>query len=216
MAHDVIDLMDHFGWTKNIHLDGVSMGGMIALELVSRWPERFGSLVLTSTTAGRQIPTWRALTTLPRLIFIKDPAERISQSLALVYPPQWLAAKPTQIEYEQYQTNQDLSLALQLARMDRSRPQTLWGNMAQMAACMTHHVSEARLQKIRETGIPILVMTGTWDHLVNPRNSYYLADKLGAELKVFEGAGHGLPGERQAEYNQQIDEHFTRAIKLRR
>lgn len=57
MAHDVIDLMDHFGWTKNIHLDGVSMGGMIALELVSRWPERFGSLVLTSTTAGRQIPT---------------------------------------------------------------------------------------------------------------------------------------------------------------
>lgn len=56
MAHDVIDLLDHFGWKKKVHLDGVSMGGMIALELASTWPERFASLVLTSSTSGRQIP----------------------------------------------------------------------------------------------------------------------------------------------------------------
>lgn len=56
MAHDVIDLLDHFGWQKHVHLNGISMGGMIALELVSRWPERFSSVVLTSTTPGGQIP----------------------------------------------------------------------------------------------------------------------------------------------------------------
>lgn len=59
MAHDVIDLLDHCGWKDNVHLDGVSMGGMIALELASTWPERFSSLVLTSTTSGRQVPPVR-------------------------------------------------------------------------------------------------------------------------------------------------------------
>jgi pimeloyl-ACP methyl ester carboxylesterase len=56
MAQDVIDMLDHFGWKDSVHVNGVSMGGMISLELVSTWPERFSSLVLTSTTSGRQIP----------------------------------------------------------------------------------------------------------------------------------------------------------------
>lgn len=59
MAQDVIDLLDHFSWKDNVHLNGVSMGGMIALELVSTWPERFSSVVLTSTSSGRQIPPVR-------------------------------------------------------------------------------------------------------------------------------------------------------------
>jgi pimeloyl-ACP methyl ester carboxylesterase len=50
MAQDVIDMLDHFGWKDSVHVNGVSMGGMISLELVSTWPERFSSLVLTSTT----------------------------------------------------------------------------------------------------------------------------------------------------------------------
>lgn len=56
MARDVIDLLDHFGWKDKVHIDGVSMGGMIALELATTWPERVASLVLTSTTSGGQIP----------------------------------------------------------------------------------------------------------------------------------------------------------------
>lgn len=56
LAYDVKDLLDHVGWEKDIHVDGVSMGGMIAMELVITWPDRFSSLVLTSTTSGRQVP----------------------------------------------------------------------------------------------------------------------------------------------------------------
>lgn len=56
LAQDVIDLLDHLGWKDKVHVDGVSMGGMIALELASTWPERVASLVLTSTTSGRQVP----------------------------------------------------------------------------------------------------------------------------------------------------------------
>lgn len=36
MARDVIELLDHVGWTedRSVHVVGISMGGMISQELV--------------------------------------------------------------------------------------------------------------------------------------------------------------------------------------
>ena len=56
MAHDVIDLCEHIGWTNNVHLIGVSMGGMISQELMLAKPQYFRSLCLTSTTPGMTLP----------------------------------------------------------------------------------------------------------------------------------------------------------------
>ncbi|KAL7311799.1 hypothetical protein PS15m_009518 [Mucor circinelloides] len=216
MAQDVIDLLDHLGWNEGVHLDGVSMGGMISLELVSTWPERFASLVLTSTTSGRQVPPLKAITTLGRLVFVRDPKLKVGSAIELVYPPQWLSAKPTVEDPEmmKFDTNRDMIISMALARIDRSRPQTLGGNLGQMAACLRHYVSDERLLKIRQSGIPVIVVTGTWDNLVNPQNSFHLSKVLDCPLEQFEGSGHGLPGEQPARYNKLIDQHFSRAAGL--
>ena len=40
LARDVVEVLDHVGWTaaRGVHVVGVSMGGMIAQEMVGRDP----------------------------------------------------------------------------------------------------------------------------------------------------------------------------------
>lgn len=53
MARDIVRALDELEWTqdKSVHLVGLSMGGMISLQLCLLIPERFASLCLSSTCA---------------------------------------------------------------------------------------------------------------------------------------------------------------------
>lgn len=150
------------------------------------------------------------------MLLIEDPKLKIGHAISLIYPPEWLKQKPEDLEYEHCETNQDMTVSIFLARNDRIRPQTLTGNIGQTAACLRHYVSDQRLLKIKEASIPVLVLTGTWDNLVNPKNSYHLAKVLDCHLEVFEGSGHALASEQYTRYNNIIDEHFTIASKSRK
>ena len=46
MARDIIEVVDHIGWTgkRELHVIGISMGGMIAQEIVS--------LIISSSSSG--------------------------------------------------------------------------------------------------------------------------------------------------------------------
>lgn len=53
MARDLLEVVDHLGWTspRQLHVCGISMGGMIAQEFAYLVPERISSLNLISTAA---------------------------------------------------------------------------------------------------------------------------------------------------------------------
>lgn len=53
MARDALALLDRLGWKENVHVVGLSMGGMISQEIVRQGrPGQFASLTLLSTIAG--------------------------------------------------------------------------------------------------------------------------------------------------------------------
>lgn len=86
MAQDTLELLDALGWKSDVHVAGVSMGGMISLELVLADPKRFSSLVLTSTNAGRSPPQLVTVSFLSRVILIKDPVARMKLICETLFP----------------------------------------------------------------------------------------------------------------------------------
>ena len=61
MAHDVIGLLDHLGWTS-AHLVGASLGGMVVQHLALEHASRVRSVTTIMTTPGgrRYMPKPRA------------------------------------------------------------------------------------------------------------------------------------------------------------
>ncbi|KAF9169470.1 hypothetical protein BGX20_010272 [Mortierella sp. AD010] len=209
MAQDTIELLDALGWTSGVHVAGVSMGGMISLELILADPARFSSLVLTSTNAGRSPPQLVTISFLTRVILIKDPDARIKLIMETLYPSRWLDSIPT-TKGSLYKTNREAIVVSFKKRLEITPLQPLHGNIAQSWAALFHHVSSKRLAQIRSSGIPVLVVTGTFDNFVRPSGSFHLAKELGCPLVIFEGSGHALPGEQTETYCRFIEELATK------
>ncbi|KAI8384649.1 Alpha/Beta hydrolase protein [Radiomyces spectabilis] len=211
MALDALELLDYLGWEKRVHLVGISMGGMISLEMVDAAPDRFASLTLTSTAAKRNIPTWKAVSTLSKIAFMyRYPKDQLNAGIELIYPKEWLDQKPT--TKTQYDTNREMAIDNFIKYIRQSRLQPLRGNVGQTVACLRHYFSDERLLAIKKSGLPVLIVTGTWDNLVRPEYSYHMKKVLDARLELFQGSGHGIPEEQPHRYNQLLDEHFTSSV----
>ncbi|KAG8841213.1 hypothetical protein FRC20_005151 [Serendipita sp. 405] len=212
MADDVIALLDYIGWNKGreLHIVGVSLGGMISQELSLKIPERILSLSLVVTKAGTagllsNLTPWKGISTLASITFAKDDDKRADLVLPMLYPDEWLDLK-SERETANAQTNREFYKADLLRRIEVQRKQTLGGSFSQMAAVMTHKVSPERLNKIG-TSIPkILILTGDIDHLIRPVNSEWLHEHIPqAEYQVWKGAGHGLIGQFSKRFNELLD-----------
>ncbi|KAF8314258.1 alpha/beta-hydrolase [Clavulina sp. PMI_390] len=102
MASDAITLADYLGWTseRQLHIVGISLGGMIALELATMIPQRIASLSLIVTTPGNvprpfaNLPPFKGAHTLLRLLTIKEPVDKVPYVLGMIYPEPWLEETP--------------------------------------------------------------------------------------------------------------------------
>jgi 3-oxoadipate enol-lactonase len=192
MADDTAALIDALGF-KSAHVFGVSLGGMVAQELVLRHPEKVRRLVLACTHAGPRTasrsPEWAVQIfnesrDMPR-------ATALRHSIPLLFSKKTAEERPELIEE---------TLAVMA---NNNQPKKSY--LLQLGAVMLHDTAD-RLGRITH---PTLVLTGTEDTLVDPGNSRLIARLIpGARLLEFEEAGHVFFTEKADEVNSVLIDFF--------
>ncbi|HZO49211.1 MAG TPA: alpha/beta fold hydrolase [Gaiellaceae bacterium] len=174
MAEDVLGVLDAAA-VERAHVLGASLGGMIVQELALAAPERVGRLVLACTTPGGPSalptpePTRRLLAQAPAL----EPADALRRFVENALAPATVAARP------------ELVARIVEHRLRTAQSPEAWA--AQAAAAQSFDAS-ARLGGVRA---PTLVLHGTEDVVVDPRNADLLLELLpSARLERFPGCGH--------------------------
>ncbi|HSK96960.1 MAG TPA: alpha/beta hydrolase [Euzebyales bacterium] len=180
MADDIIAVLDDARLSR-VHVVGVSLGGMIAQELAIEHPRRVRRLVLASTTPGRPegypFPLGNAIE-LWRQILRPGQASRRS-AIRYALSPQTRRGQPDLVE--------------RLTRDEVIPSPDPRSRMLQVAAGSSYS-NRGRHRQIAAT---TLVMHGTDDHVVDPRNAEVLARNIPrARLVWVPDAGHLIFWER--------------------
>ena len=175
MADDALAVLDHAG-IGAAHVLGASLGGMIAQDLAMRYPGRVGRLVLACTTPGwpfaypMPLPSVRLIAGSGGLA----PREALRRHVENALSAATVADRP--------------ELAQQI--IDSQPP--VWerhpGAWQAQAAAGGRYTSSVRQRCIRAR---TLVLHGTADRVVDPRNARLLAARIPhADLVTFPGLGH--------------------------
>jgi len=183
MADDAAEILDSLG-IQSSYVLGISMGGFIAQELALNHPESVERLLLVSTGPGIGGGVAADENFLMQM-FVEVSGDRIEAQRKVVQ----LLVGPESRE----SAGELLEVAAVLAATDSQSPAAF---LRQLQAVVTFS-SWDRLDEIQ---VPVLILHGDSDPLVPVGNGINLAERIeGAELRVFEGAGHLLPMERPAE-----------------
>jgi pimeloyl-ACP methyl ester carboxylesterase len=187
MADDAARVLDAAG-VERADVFGISMGGMIAQELVLRHPQRVRRRVLGATFSSHRRsrkPKLSVAADLARAVLM---GRRLRPMARLLISDQFFDRAPN-------------DFASWLSRTSPARVRTV---RKQMVAVVLHE-TDRRLASIR---VPTLVVSGDRDRLVPVENSRRLAKLIpGARLVEFPGAGHAFPYEREEETVQLIVDH---------
>ncbi|KAJ2715247.1 hypothetical protein H4R19_001305 [Coemansia spiralis] len=211
LATDLKKLMQALGWAR-ASIVGASMGGMVALEFASQYPQMVETLTLAVTTAGMTIPPWRGILGSVSANFMRDPVARFERICSSLYTQEYL--KSPAPEGSGCTTMLDYCTQNAMRQSRYTQPMSFAGFLGQVGVVFRHYVSPARLANIGRMlpGKRILIVTGDEDHMVRTTNSDYLADKIGREhvvFKVFAGAGHGMTSQAATQLMEDIDELIT-------
>ncbi|SDH40405.1 Pimeloyl-ACP methyl ester carboxylesterase [Sinosporangium album] len=179
MAADVIGLLDALD-LANVHLVGVSMGGMIAQTIAVAAPERVRSLTSIMSTPAPHIgaPTPEALGALlsPPVGNREAAIERALQAWSLMgskgYP-------------------MDVERIARVTGLAYDRAYDPAGTARQLMAVLA---SGDRSEGLRGLDVPALVIHGEDDLLIQLPGGVATAEAIpGAKLLTFPGMGHDLP-----------------------
>ena len=234
LAHDATELLAHFGWDpRQTHLAGVSMGGMICLELLTLQDFLSASLIVTTPTGPAHSPLSGGAPPLPFFVtmfrklfdFTISAAEKQLLDLTLNFDREWLAAPSGHVHPKTglMMSNQKritrLSAKIWFSKQaDGYSPTSGFnGTLGQLLAGATHHVSAERLERIRNSCASILVVGATRDKLVqSSAGSEALAEALAPQRYLVCDAGHAVNVQCAEEVNQAMLALFANAESNRR
>ena len=200
LAEDAKGLLDHLGMDR-AHVVGASMGGMIAQVLAGNHPERVASLALIMSSSGKPLsalPRWRVI----RLAFgapARDAPweQRLAaevRNISIINGPNFLPPVD------------ELRRRVEQLRARSDYPQ---GMLRQFDAILG---TGSLLRYTRRVTAPTLVVHGTDDPLVRPRNGRNLAKAIpGARFVVVDGMGHDLPAPVWRPITEALAENFALA-----
>ncbi|CAG8977801.1 hypothetical protein HYALB_00010886, partial [Hymenoscyphus albidus] len=236
MAQDLVDLLNHLGWTspRSLDVSGVSMGGMIAQELALLIPERINSLNLISTAAAiENTTTWlenvwaRANMFIPKSLdeTLKDAALRLFRDEWLDAPDDTVvptsttpgAVLPLSGSYAIFATNYERFCAQELEKRARKGEFTKLGFVLQAIAAGWHHKSAAQLKELgdRVGRERICVMHGTRDNMIDVTLGRKLIGMLNpGRVEIVEGRGHVFMLEEWRWHNNVVREGVERGVRL--
>lgn len=246
MAKDVVELVDHLGWTgkRDLHVIGISMGGMIAQELAVLIPDRICTLSLVSTAAGifRTTGFVENLWNRANLFIPKSIDTQIENVKKNLYTQSWLDSPDTLEPVKQaFPTNGDRFAANELWKRQQTEQFQRAGFILQAIAAGWHHKSAEQLQQLATSvgKSRIMVVHGTQDRMITFPHGVVLwrglekgEGKTGAEnwlgleaeedvwqqgeveKHFIKGQGHALPVEMRAEFADWLEALVERGIKL--
>ena len=200
MADDAAGLLDALGIAR-AHVVGVSMGGMIAQELVLRHPERVRGLVLGCTYPEPDADVERQ-----RQFSITKFGGSVSATGEMridlnALDPMMFFQHLLPSVFNQEFIERDIGKLLPLFTGALEYGFSLEAILGQVEAVMGHRTTD-RLHTIKA---PTLVITGDADRLVPPANSDILAKHIpNAKLVKVAGGSHG--------FNFETPEIFNRAV----
>jgi 3-oxoadipate enol-lactonase len=199
MADDAAGVLDHLK-IERAHVYGVSMGGMIAQELVLRHPQKVRSLVLGCTMCGGEHSRMPDPEVIEELITVVsgmgkiEVGEWVDRQLPLLFTKEWIAANPAVRDM----------MMMMAPMLPPTPPETAQQAMAGMFDWSTY-------DRLPQITAPTLIVHGDRDVLVPVENAYVLAERIpGATLHIVPGAGHGYPAQDPGQVHQVVTD-FLRA-----
>jgi pimeloyl-ACP methyl ester carboxylesterase len=168
---------------------GHSFGGYVVLAMLAQQPERLRGVVLVNATDNADSPeTASARLAMADAARVGDYEELAMGRVDLVYHPDHLADAST-LE------------ALLAARLVGVRGYGVERYIAHLRACSTRPDRGAVLAG---SGVPVLVVAADHDPVVPTARQREMAERVGAEFRLVETAGHMLPAEQPAALAREI------------
>jgi len=193
-AEDLMRLMDHLE-IKNAILCGHSMGGYIAMDAISRWPERFTGAVLTNTQCMDDTPQLKT----KRMKAIQDiqqyGIERFAdESILNLFAPASYTTRQNEIE----------SIREMIVHTKRETlTKTLRALMCRDEAC----------SKLNQIHVPVLLIAGKEDRITPPAATRMMNAKIyDAWITIMPHAGHLCNLEMPDEFNALLQELSTKTL----